>query len=87
MVCLFVLFVFVVACCVYCISTYIEHLWLGICFRQFGTNYTCSQRISILMVRLLTSFAVAATFYGVSKGTVVGDFSLMVYESLLGLYN
>ena len=32
-----------------------DHLWLGICFRSWGTGYTHTQRIAILMVRLLTT--------------------------------
>ena len=53
-----------------------DHLWMGICFRDFGTSYTHTQRISILMVRLLTSMAVAALFYARSKDSAIGDISL-----------
>ena len=61
-----------------------EHLWLGICFRDYGTSYTESQRILILMVRVLTSLCVSALFYGRRKESTIGDVSLMLYESLLG---
>ena len=55
-------------------------LWLGVCVR----DYTYIQRISILMVRLLTSIAIAALFFGRSKDTVIGDISLTFFESVLG---
>lgn len=35
-----------------------DHMWLGICFRSAGTSYTTFQRISVMMVRLLTTMAV-----------------------------
>lgn len=50
-----------------------EHLWLGICCRGSGTAYSPTQRISVMMVRLLTTMAVSALFYGQSKGSTVGD--------------
>ena len=53
-----------------------EHLFLGICFRDYGTSYTHSQRIAILMVRVLTSLGVSALFFGRAKNTTVGDISL-----------
>ena len=37
-----------------------------------------------MMVRLLTTFAVSALFYGSQSNSVIGDFSLVLYESLLG---
>ena len=53
-----------------------------ICFRNHGTAFTHSQRISVLMIRLLTSMAVGALFYGQSGKNVIGDISLTLYESL-----
>ena len=53
-----------------------DHLWLGICFRSFGTGYTHTQRIAILMVRLLISLCIVALFYGRAKQTPIGDLSL-----------
>ena len=53
-----------------------DHLWLGICFQHYGTSYTHTQRIAILMVRLLTSMAVAALFYARAKDSTIGDISL-----------
>ena len=53
-----------------------DHLWAGICFRDFGTSYTSTQRIAILCVRLLTTLAVAALFFGRAKESAIGDISL-----------
>ena len=61
-----------------------EHLWFGICFRNFGTSYTYTQRISILMIRFLVTLSTSALFYGRAKNRAIGDVSLMMYESLLG---
>ena len=61
-----------------------DHLWLGICCRHYGTHYTDKQRIAVMMVRFLTTLAVSALFYGQAKDTTIGDFSLSLYESLLG---
>ena len=58
------------------ISLKCDHIWLGICCRSWGTSYTYTQRIAILMIRLLTSLAVGALFYGRAKATVIGDISL-----------
>ena len=44
--------------------------------RNYGTNYTHSKRIAILMVRLLTTLAVASLFYSQSKDTTIGDITL-----------
>ena len=63
-------------CHLYQINLRNEHLWLGICFRDYGTHFTHSQRILILMVRLLTTLAVSALFYGKAKNSTVGDISL-----------
>lgn len=32
-----------------------DHLYLGVCVRQYGTHFTSIQRVAILMVRLLTT--------------------------------
>ena len=61
-----------------------DHIWLGICCRNQGTHYSHNQRISVMMVRLLTTMAVCALFYGRSKGNTVGDISLLFYESIMG---
>ena len=53
-----------------------DHIWLGICCRHHGTSYTHTQRIAILMVRLLTSMAVAALFDARAKDSTIGDISL-----------
>ena len=53
-----------------------DHLWLGICCRDYGTNFTFAQRIAICMVRLLTSLSIAALFYGRAETSPIGDFSL-----------
>ena len=65
-------------------DTKLDHLWLGICFRQYGTNYNCRQRVAMMMIRLLTTFAVTSLFYGIDKGSTIGDWSLSFYESMLG---
>ena len=62
-----------------------DHIWFGICCRYNGTSFTDTQRIIILMIRALTSMACAAIFYARSKGTAIGDITLTLYESLLGL--
>ena len=53
-----------------------DHLWLGICFRSYGTNYTYTQRLLMIMFRLLISMATAACFFGRAKDRSVGDLSL-----------
>ena len=61
-----------------------DHILWGICCRNKGTSYTNRQRISMLMLRLLTSMAVAALFYAQTSSTFVGEISLSFYESLIG---
>lgn len=53
-----------------------DNILFGICFRNFGTNYTTTQRLSLLMVRILISMAASAIFFGVSRDSIVGDWTL-----------
>ena len=53
-------------------------------FRSHGTSFTTRERVAIIMIRLLTTMSVTAAFYGRSKSTIIGDFSLAFYESILG---
>ena len=39
----------------YKISLRNDHLWFGLCKRDYGTNYSFNQRIAIMMVRFLTT--------------------------------
>ena len=68
-------------CRINCVN---DHIWIGVCMRNYGTSYTHAQRISILMVRLLSTMCIAALFFGRAKDTVIGDISLTLYESFLG---
>ena len=61
-----------------------DHIWFGICFRDYGTNYSGTQRILVMMVRFLTTMAVSAVFYGVTQGSQIGDLSMAFLESMLG---
>ena len=60
----------------YLIALKNDHVWIGLFLRHNGTSYTQTQRILILMVRLLTSMAIGALFYGRAKKTSIGDVSL-----------
>ena len=53
-----------------------NHIILGICCRRFGTGCTNSQRMAILLVRVSTSMAMVAMFYGVATNESIGDLSL-----------
>ena len=63
-------------CMIFRINIINDHLWLGICCRSNGSGYTNIQRIEILMVRLISSMAIAALFYARAKETSIGDLSL-----------
>ena len=64
----------------YLISLKDDHIWLGICCRHHGTSYSANERIAVMMVRLLTTFAVGALFFGESKDSAIGDITLSLYE-------
>ena len=61
-----------------------DHLWFGVCFRDYGTNYSGTQRILVMMVRFLTTMSVAAIFHGVRQDSTIGDLTLAFIESMLG---
>ena len=37
-----------------------DHIWCGLCFRDYGTNFGQGERIAMIMLKFLTSAAVAA---------------------------
>lgn len=61
-----------------------DHVIFGLCFRQRGTSYTHKQRVSVLLARFLSTCAVSAIFFGVSKDTIFGDISLAFWEAAVG---
>ena len=55
-----------------------DHLWIHICSSEsdYGTNYSGTQRILIMMIRFLITMVVAAIFFG--------DITLAFIKSMLG---
>ena len=83
----------ILVCVCSCIHTQytvyrLMHTQYTVCFvsnlKYIGTNYTTTQRILLLMVRLLITMAVSSLFYGINRDTFIGDWSLVFYGSLFG---
>lgn len=61
-----------------------NHLWMGICCRDYGTNFTSTQRVFILSVKMSSMMAAAALFYGYAATSDVQDWMTIFYQSLCG---
>ena len=73
----------------WCSSLRNEHIYLSLCCRDFGTNFTTTQRLCVLMIRLLITMSLSALYYGYNRtqsGTIVRSWTLIFWESLFGLY-